>query len=82
MKIEFRPDTTPMKTRLAQGGDKLEATFLGEMLKIVMPDGSAGAFGGGAGESQFASFMTDEYANALAARLDLGLSARMERRDA
>ena len=34
-------------------------------------------FGGGIGESQFASFMTEQHATRLAARLDLGLMTRV-----
>lgn len=82
MKIDYRPEIGARNMALSQGGDRLEAAFLGEMLKLVMPDGSAGAFGGGAGESQFASFLTEQYAGALARRLDLGLTARMGRADA
>ncbi|ARJ69822.1 rod-binding protein [Paracoccus contaminans] len=77
MKIDHRPEIGTRNVPLSKGGERLEAAFLGEMLKLVMPDGSAGAFGGGAGESQFASFLTEQYADALAERLDLGLAARM-----
>ena len=37
-----------------------------------------GAFGGGIGEDQFASFLTRSYAETLAAQLDLGLAKGMD----
>ncbi|MDB6181047.1 flagellar biosynthesis protein FlgJ [Paracoccus fistulariae] len=55
--------------------DQLEAAFLEEMLKYCGPSARSGAFGGGAGEEQFSSYLTQEYAAILAAKLDLGLSS-------
>ena len=77
MKIEDTTSKTAVGPRLARTADRLEQAFLAEMLKIAMPSGT-GAFGGGIGESQFASFLTDEHAAALSTRLDLGLMARIE----
>lgn len=68
---------SPLRTDLSRSADKLEAAFLAEMLKIVMPEGGGGAFGGGIGESQFASFLTERHAAAMAARLDLNLVTRL-----
>ncbi len=59
--------------------EKLEAAFLEEMLKYCGPKSSEGAFSGGAGEAQFASFLSRSYAEALAARLDLGLGGTLGR---
>ncbi|WP_419268835.1 flagellar biosynthesis protein FlgJ [Paracoccus sp. T5] len=42
------------------------------MLKYCGPGASEGGFSGGAGEEQFASFLTREHAALLAGRLDLG----------
>ena len=67
------PTVRPAPTKFA---DKLEAAFLSEMLKIAMPAERQGAFSGGVGESQFASFLTDQYADAMAERLELGLGAK------
>lgn len=66
------PATTPLppKTSLA---DQVEQMFLEEMLKYAGPGALSGSFGGGAGEEQFASFLTREHAALLAQRLDLGL---------
>jgi len=54
--------------------DQLEQAFLEEMLKYCGPSAQTGAFGGGPGEDQFASFLTQEYAATLAKKFDLGLS--------
>ncbi|UYV39649.1 hypothetical protein N4R57_00125 [Rhodobacteraceae bacterium D3-12] len=43
----------------------LEATFLSEMLKAAGFGKSRGAFGGGAGEDQFASFLRDAQAQEM-----------------
>ncbi|WP_258869562.1 rod-binding protein [Paracoccus thiocyanatus] len=53
--------------------DGLEQAFLSEMLKYAGSTAAAGEFGGGAGESQFASMLNDAYAQAIAERIDLGL---------
>lgn len=82
MKIEFSPAGMPVAPARPAAGDSLEAAFLGEMLKLVMPVMSDGAFGGGAGESHFASFLVEGHADALARRLDLGLAQRMGVQDA
>lgn len=82
MKIEFSPPAMPVAPTRPAAGDSLEAAFLGEMLKLVMPVMSDGAFGGGAGESHFASFLVESHADALARRLDLGLTQRMGVQDA
>lgn len=52
--------------------DQLERAFLEEMLKYCGPKASEGGFSGGAGEAQFASFLTREHAAILAGKLDLG----------
>ncbi|WP_368345212.1 rod-binding protein [Pelagovum sp. HNIBRBA483] len=53
---------------------KLEASFLSEMLKSAGLDAQIGAFGGGAGEEHFASFLRTQHAEALVARGGIGLS--------
>lgn len=52
--------------------DRLEASFLEEMLKHASPAPRTDPFSGG-GESEFQSFLTQQYAARVAARLDLGL---------
>ena len=52
----------------------LETAFLSEMLKYAGPRSTQGEFSGGIGESQFASMLTDAYAEALSRKLDLDLT--------
>lgn len=73
MKIEGLNLQPPVAVDGARMADGLESAFLTEMLKIAMPAGGTGAFGGGIGESQFSSFLTEQHAAAMAARLDLNL---------
>lgn len=78
MKVEMaRPGavaTSPMQAT----ADQLEKAFLAEMLKYCSPTAAEGAFSGGAGEQQFQSFLTEEYAGILADSLDLGLARFLE----
>lgn len=57
--------------------DGLEKAFLAEMLKYAGPQPMEGSFGGGIGEEQFSSMMTETYADALSKRLDLGLAGKI-----
>lgn len=52
----------------------LEATFLAEMLKQSGLGGPSGSFGGGPGEEQFSSFLTQEHARLFAERGGIGLA--------
>ena len=79
MDLTIRPISPAHSAETVKIGDRLETAFLGEMLKLIIPDGAAGAFGGGAGESQFASFLADAQAEVMAARMDLGLGDRVGR---
>ncbi|SDX82629.1 Rod binding protein [Citreimonas salinaria] len=54
--------------------EKLEATFLSEMLKSAGLGKTPEGFGGGSGEDQFSSFLREEHANAVAARGGIGLA--------
>ena len=54
--------------------DKMESQFLAEMLKSAGLGKSRDAFGGGAGEDQFSSFLTAEYADATVRAGGIGLS--------
>ena len=79
----MRIDATPPQAAVRQPStneisDGLERAFLSEMLKYAGPRSLEGSFSGGVGESQFASMMTDAYADALCARMDLGLGKKLE----
>lgn len=78
VKVELESPYLPVRPDPARMADKLETAFLTEMLKIAMPAQGTGVFGGGIGESQFSSFLTEQRAAAMAARLDLRLLSRSE----
>lgn len=59
---------------LRAAAEKLEATFLAEMLKAAGLDASRSSFGGGAGEDQFASFLLQEQAYMMVRSGGIGLS--------
>jgi len=59
--------------------ERLEQAFLEEMLKYCGPSARQGAFGGGTGEDQFATFLTERYASILAEKLDFRLRIDSER---
>jgi Rod binding domain-containing protein len=69
---------SPQSAQESKVADGLERAFLSEMLKYAGPRSLEGSFSGGVGESQFASMMTDAYADALSARMDLGLGKKLE----
>ncbi|MDU8942581.1 rod-binding protein [Ovoidimarina sediminis] len=63
-------ETEPLRA----AAQALEAVFLSEMLKAAGYGEARSAFGGGAGEAQFASFLRDAHAEALTERGGLGLA--------
>lgn len=78
MRIENHGMSALVSAGPTQMRERLETAFLSEMLNIAMPAQGDSPFGGGSGESQFASFLNEQYAGALAARLDLGLTAKLD----
>ncbi|MEM9755197.1 MAG: rod-binding protein [Pseudomonadota bacterium] len=64
----------PAEAALREAAQALEAAFISEMLKQARFGEARDAFGGGAGEAQFASFLRDEHAKALSERGGFGLS--------
>jgi hypothetical protein len=74
------PGAAPMPPRdaaLRRAAQEIEAAFLAEMLKHAGLGEAREAFGGGAGETQFASLLRDEQASALAAQGGIGLAERL-----
>lgn len=72
--------------RLRGAARALEASFLAEMLGAAGLGKARTAFGGGAGEDQFSSFLVQEQARALSERGGIGLAesifeALKQRRD-
>lgn len=62
------------EAQLRAKATELEASFLSEMLKYTGLGKPQESFGGGAGEEQFASFLTDEYARLMAQSGGIGLA--------
>lgn len=58
----------------AAATDRLEASFLEEMLKYAGPRTATDPLSGEGGESQFQSFLSQQYAARIAARIDLRLA--------
>ena len=69
-----QPPPTRNDQALRQVAEKLEASFLAEMLKSAGLGKTEGPFSGGEGEDQFASFLVDEQAKQLVAAGGLGLA--------
>jgi Rod binding domain-containing protein len=59
---------------LLRAARDLEASFLSVMLQEAGVGAPRGTFGGGAGEDQFASFLTQAYAERMAERGGIGLA--------
>ncbi len=81
------PITAASDQPLREAAQKLEASFLAEMLKAAGFGASREGFGGGAGEDQFSSFLVQEHAMAMVKAGGIGLSesiyeALKEQRDA
>lgn len=60
--------------QLMTKAEELEATFLSEMLAYSGMGEMQGAFGGGSGEAQFASFLRQEQARLIVESGGLGLA--------
>ncbi|MBO9450558.1 rod-binding protein [Tropicibacter sp. R16_0] len=65
---------TPSDYALREVAQKLEATFLAEMLKSAGLGQSRSSMGGGAGEEQFQSFLVRQQAEQIAKSGGIGLS--------
>lgn len=75
--MDIAPITLPAPTRqdqLKAKAEELEATFLAEMLAHTGLGEMQGAFGGGPGEAQFASFLRQEQARLIAQNGGMGLA--------
>jgi Rod binding domain-containing protein len=67
-------DGAPDLAALRRTAESLEAHFLAEVLKTAGLHSSAAAFGGGAGEEQFSSFLRQAQAEKIAAAGGVGLA--------
>lgn len=67
----------PNRHALWEKAQQLEAAFLAEMLRHAGMQASSGAFGGGAGEEQFASFLREAQAKAVVQAGGIGLARQL-----
>ncbi len=68
------PEYVRSDAGLREAAIQLEATFLAEMLKSAGLGATSESFGGGIGEDQFASFLVQAQAEALAETGGIGLA--------
>ncbi|KQI73791.1 chemotaxis protein chel [Loktanella sp. 5RATIMAR09] len=68
------PDFIKADERLRDAAQKMEATFLAEMLKSAGVGKPREAFGGGAGEEHFASFLRESQAQEMVKAGGIGLA--------
>jgi len=73
------PGAAASEAALREAATALEAAFLAEMLRGAGLGAPRGAFGGGAGEEQFSSFLASAHARALADRGGIGLAEALFR---
>jgi flagellar protein FlgJ len=69
----------PRDVALMQQAKALEASFLSEMLGHAGMGEARDAFGGGAGEEQFASFLRQEQAKQMVEKGGIGLAEQLFR---
>ena len=63
--------------KLMKAAQELEASFLAEMLKSAGYGEARDAFGGGAGEEQFSSFLVDAQAKEMVKAGGIGLAEQL-----
>jgi len=68
------PQDLASDATMRDAANRLEATFLAEMLKSAGLDAMAGAFGGGSGEEQFSSFLREAQAEEMVRAGGIGLA--------
>lgn len=72
--ISALPDYIQTDSKLRSAAQKLEATFLAEMLKSAGLGAPRDTFGGGIGEDQFSSFLREAQAEEMVAAGGIGLA--------
>lgn len=68
------PQLPPRDAALLEAAQNLEAAFLAEMLQSAGLGKTSEAFGGGAGEDQFSSFLIQEQAKHIVQSGGIGLA--------
>lgn len=71
---ENRPAPPSQEQQLRDVAEKLEATFLAEMLKSAGMHKTSDSFGGGTGEDQFGTFLIQAQADEMARAGGIGLA--------
>ena len=71
------PAESPRDTVMRARAQELEAAFLAEMLSHAGLGTQEGSFSGGAGETQFASFLRDEQARQMVRSGGVGLAEQI-----
>jgi len=71
------PPAQPHDPKLMKAAQKLEASFVAEMLKAAGFGQARDAFGGGAGEEQFASLLVDAQAEKMVQAGGIGLAEHL-----
>lgn len=71
------PPVQPRDPKLMKAAQELEASFLAEMLKSAGYGEARDAFGGGAGEEHFASFLVDVQAEQMVKAGGIGLAEHL-----
>ena len=79
MEITAIPPPQPHLQAMRAAAESLEASFLSEMMKSAGLGAMKGAFGGGAGEDQFASLMRQEQARMMVEGGGIGLAEHLVR---
>ncbi len=74
--VPIEPDAK-RRVLLMEKAKALEAAFLSEMLSHAGLEGSAGAFSGGIGEEQFASFLREAQAKSIVEHGGIGLAEQL-----
>jgi len=75
--IQAPPKAPSADDKLRDAAQKLEATFLAEMLKSADFGKPRESFGGGAGEQQFSSFLREAQAEAMVKAGGIGLAEHL-----
>lgn len=71
------PPSQPHDAKLMKAAQKLEASFLAEMLKSAGYGEARESLGGGAGEAQFSSFLVDAQAQEMVQAGGIGLAEHL-----
>lgn len=75
----FPSSDRPGPSALRRRAEEMETAFLAEMLRHAGLNPSTGAFSGGVGEEQFASFLREAQADAMARAGGIGLAEMLIR---